>query len=117
MSKSKNSPLLESYFDFLAPDDIRVKGSRVGIEHILFLYIHKAQPPEEIVKQFSSLTLEQIYATILYYLRHQETVMRYLEEWIEYNRQQREKQAQQPSPAMLRIRELSEVASQKLLAV
>jgi hypothetical protein len=27
--------LLEDYFDFLRPDDIRVKGTRVGIETIL----------------------------------------------------------------------------------
>jgi hypothetical protein len=26
---------LEDYFDFLAPNDIRVKGTRVGIETIL----------------------------------------------------------------------------------
>ncbi len=29
---------LEDYFTFLRPDDIRVKGSRVGIEHILDEY-------------------------------------------------------------------------------
>jgi len=27
---------LETYFDFLAPDDIRVKGTRLGIETILY---------------------------------------------------------------------------------
>ena len=26
---------LETYFDFLAPDDIRVKGTRIGIESVL----------------------------------------------------------------------------------
>ncbi len=30
---------LEEYFNFLAPDDIRLKGTRVGIETILFDYI------------------------------------------------------------------------------
>lgn len=30
---------LEDYFDFLAPNDIRVKGTRVGIESILYEYI------------------------------------------------------------------------------
>ncbi|MGH2367163.1 MAG: DUF433 domain-containing protein, partial [Chloroflexota bacterium] len=27
---------LEDYFDFLAPDDIRLKGTRVGIETVLY---------------------------------------------------------------------------------
>jgi hypothetical protein len=31
---------LESYFDFLAPDDIRIKGTRIGIETVLYEYIH-----------------------------------------------------------------------------
>jgi len=39
---------LEDYFDFLSPDDIRVKGTRIGIEHILYQYIHNAQAPEAI---------------------------------------------------------------------
>jgi hypothetical protein len=33
---------LESYLDFLAPDDIRVKGTRIGIETILYEYIHRS---------------------------------------------------------------------------
>lgn len=28
---------LEDYFEFLRPDDIRVKGTRVGIETILLM--------------------------------------------------------------------------------
>jgi hypothetical protein len=31
--------ILEDYFDFLAPNDIRVKGTRVGIETILSDYV------------------------------------------------------------------------------
>jgi hypothetical protein len=27
---------LEGYFDFLAPDDIRIKGMRIGIETVLY---------------------------------------------------------------------------------
>jgi hypothetical protein len=30
---------LESYFDFLAPGDIRVKGTRIGIETILCILV------------------------------------------------------------------------------
>jgi hypothetical protein len=31
---------LEEYFDFQRPDDIRVKGTRIGIETILYDFIH-----------------------------------------------------------------------------
>ena len=36
---------LEDYFDFLAPNDIRLKGSRIGIESVLFEYIHRGKTP------------------------------------------------------------------------
>ena len=39
---------LEDYFDFLAPDDIRIKGSRVGIESVLYDYIYREQTPQDI---------------------------------------------------------------------
>jgi hypothetical protein len=39
---------LEDYFDFLASDDIRIKGSRIGIESVLYEYIHREQSPEAI---------------------------------------------------------------------
>ncbi len=61
---------LEDYFDFHAKNDIRLKGHRIGIESVLYEYIHRAQTPEEIVTRFPTLSLEQIYATILYYLHN-----------------------------------------------
>jgi hypothetical protein len=39
---------LEDYFDFLASNDIRLKGHRIGIESILYEYIHNGQSPEAI---------------------------------------------------------------------
>jgi uncharacterized protein (DUF433 family) len=63
---------LEDYFDFLASDDIRIKGSRIGIESVLYEYIHREQSPEAIATRFPTLTLEQVYATILYYLHNRE---------------------------------------------
>jgi uncharacterized protein (DUF433 family) len=60
---------LEDYFDFLAPDDIRIRGHRIGIESVLYEYLYRARTPEEIAERFDTLTLDQVYATILYYLR------------------------------------------------
>jgi len=55
---------IQDYFNFLASDDIRIKGSRIGIESVLYEYIYRAKTSEEIDQQFETITLEQIYATI-----------------------------------------------------
>lgn len=97
---------LEDYFDFLAPDDIRVKGTRVGIESILYEYIFRARTPEEIVKHFYTINLEQVYATILYYLHNKEEVSKYIADWLEWGHQQRKAQALNPHPAAARLQKL-----------
>ncbi len=98
--------LLEEYFDFLAPDDIRLKGTRIGIEHILYQYIHRAQSPEAIADRYRTVTLEQIYATILYYLHNQETVSAYLADWLEWSHQMREQQRKNPPQFIEKLRQL-----------
>ncbi|NEO73017.1 hypothetical protein [Moorena sp. SIO3H5] len=40
---------IEDYFDLIAPDDIRIKGTRVGIENVLYEYIYRNRTPEEII--------------------------------------------------------------------
>ena len=97
---------IQDYFNFLAPDDIRIKGSRIGIESILYEYIYRAKTPEEIAEQFQTITLEDVYATILYYLNNKEEVRTYLADWLEFCRQQREEQIRNPSPARQRFRQL-----------
>ena len=42
---------IEEYFNFLAEDDIRIKGTRIGIETVLDEYIHNSKTPEEIADQ------------------------------------------------------------------
>ncbi len=96
---------LEDYFDFLAPNDIRVKGTRVGIESILYEYIHRQQTPEQIAPKFRTVTLEQVYATILYYLHKQEVVSKYLADWLESSHQQWKAQEMNPHPGIIRFRE------------
>ena len=97
---------LEDYFDFLASNDIRLKGTRIGIETILYDFIHRSQSPEEIAATYPSLTLEQVYATITYYLHKKEEVSKYLTEWIEWGDRMRAEQAKNPTPAMLKLREI-----------
>jgi uncharacterized protein (DUF433 family) len=106
---------LEDYFDFLAPDDIRIKGHRIGIESVLYEYIHREQTPEAIVNTFPTLSLEQVYATILYYLHNREQIDAYLTDWLEYSRRAREEQARNPPPVVVHLRALK-AERQKALA-
>jgi uncharacterized protein (DUF433 family) len=109
---------LEDYFDFLAADDIRIKGSRIGIESVLYEYVHREQTPEAIAGRFPTLSIEQIYATILYYLRNREAVDAYLADWLEYGRKAREEQRRNPPPVVVRLQSLKLKAdAQRVLAV
>jgi uncharacterized protein (DUF433 family) len=74
---------LEDYFDFSDAQDIRIKGHRVWIQHVLYPYVQHGKSAEEIAKDLPSLSLDKIYATILYYLLNKEAVTAYLKEWIE----------------------------------
>ena len=96
---------LEDYFDFLAPDDIPLKGTRIGIETILYDFIHRSRRPEEIVQSYPSLTLEQVYAMITYYLHNEEAVRAYLTDWLEFGRRMRAEQAGNPNVWSARLRE------------
>jgi uncharacterized protein (DUF433 family) len=97
---------LEDYFNFLAPDDIRLKGTRIGIETILYDHIYRARAPEEIAQTYPSLNLEQVYATILYYLHNQDAVSSYIADWLEYGEKMRAAQRLNPSPVANRLRKL-----------
>jgi len=97
---------IEEYFNFLAEDDIRIKGTRIGIESILDEYINYNQTAEAIAERFHTVTLEQVYATILYYLQNREKVGGYLEDYLEYCRKSREEYEKNPPSGVLRLRAL-----------
>jgi len=97
---------LEDYFDVLGPDDIRIRGHRIGIESILYEYVYRHRTAEQIQRRFPTLSLEQVYATILYYLHDQKTVGAYLEDWLEHGRRMREEQERNPNRGVLKLREL-----------
>ena len=97
---------LEDNFMFLAENDIRIKGTRVGIETILYEYIHNSKMPVVIADHYYTPTLEQIYATILYYLQNQEEVGAYLDNYLKYCQTAREEYEKNPPPGAVRLREL-----------
>lgn len=64
---------LEDYFEFEGPDVIRLKGHRIGIQHIVQLY-REGYSTEQIALEYPGLSLEQIHATLAYYLHKQADV-------------------------------------------
>ncbi len=69
---------IENLFDFVNDKAIRLKNTRIGIETILREY-HLGATPEEIVIKYPTLSLQQVYVTITYYLVNREVVDAYLE--------------------------------------
>jgi uncharacterized protein (DUF433 family) len=78
---------LEDYFDFEKFDTphgpverIRIKGHRISIENVIDFY-NQGISAEEIAKvHYPTLTLEEVYATLTYYLHNKQAVDTYIEE-------------------------------------
>lgn len=97
---------LEDYFEFLAPDDIRLKGHRIGVETILFDYLELGFSAEEIALRYPTLSLEQVHATLAYYWRHQEKMDAYLQAASEHEERMIREQERYPSPAVQQLQRL-----------
>ena len=106
---------LEDYFDFLDRDDIRIKGTRVGIETVLDDYLSGISP-EEIAARYRTLTLEQVYATVTYYLHNQEEVTDYLQRWRAYTEAAWQEQQRNPPDFVRELRERIQRRKEALLA-
>jgi uncharacterized protein (DUF433 family) len=96
---------LEDYFDFLGSDDIRIKGHRIGIDDILSFYL-EGFSAEEIGARFPSLTLEEIHATITYYLHNRAEVDASLMRLADWRAQRYQTALAHPSVLAQRLREL-----------
>ncbi|MDJ1184969.1 DUF433 domain-containing protein [Roseofilum casamattae] len=97
---------LEDYFHILTPNDIRINGSRIGIESILYEYIYRYRTPEQITKTYPTLTLEQVYATILFYLSDREKISQYMSEWLTHCTKSEQAQDENPPEFILKLRKL-----------
>lgn len=78
----------------------RISGTRVSLDSVIYEFLRGASP-ESIAQSFPSLTLEEVYGAITYYLGHQEEIDEYLrqgEQAFEDLRQQ----ARQSNPILYR---------------
>ena len=90
------------YLDVHAPDDIRVKGRRIGIEQIVDYY-NEGYSPEQIAESFPDLELKIIYTIIAYYLHYQAEVDAYIAHLDAEAEATRRAWAKNRSPASLRV--------------
>jgi len=104
---------LESYFEFIAEDTIRIAGTRVGIETVVRDY-QEGAGPEEIVLRYPTLSLEQVHATITYYLANREKVEAYLNRIRQQQEEAWQEQQRQPSAFVRSLRERVEQQRQTL---
>lgn len=101
---------LEEYFDFDDPEIIYVKGHRIGIEHILGQY-QQGYSAEQIAQEYPGLSLEQIHATITYYLHNQVEVDAYIEQGRARAEHDYQEWAAHSSPLIERLRRLKQARS------
>jgi uncharacterized protein (DUF433 family) len=74
-----------------------VIGSRIPLDTIVVAFL-AGDSPETIVTSFSTLTLEQVYGGISFYLANREMIDEYLREADEeYERRRKESQAKDPA--------------------
>ncbi|MFN8491060.1 MAG: DUF433 domain-containing protein [Caldilineaceae bacterium] len=107
MSEATLLPLLPidvaQYLDIQAPDDIRIKGRRIGLEHIIYAY-NEGYSPEQIANKFPGLDLKIIYTLIAYYLHYRAEVDAYIAQLDAETEAAQRQWEKERSPASLRIK-------------
>jgi uncharacterized protein (DUF433 family) len=96
---------MEDYLESVGTDMIRVKGHRIGLEHIVERY-QEGYSPEQIALDFPGLDLEQVYGIIAYYLRNEADVHAYIERVNARAERAYQQWAAHPSPATRRVQEI-----------
>lgn len=82
---------------------IRVGGTRVTLQTVVAAYDLGASP-EEITLRYPSLTLEQVYSTIGFFLANEGELRKYVAEEAEASASARAESEQRPTVARLRER-------------
>lgn len=57
----------------------RIAGHRITVKHIIVCHQRGGQSPDEIVSDYPSLTLSDVYAALAYYFDHQDEIDRDIE--------------------------------------
>lgn len=106
---------LEEYFEFRSEDEIRIKGTWVGLEIVLAEYLN-GRTAEEIGLNYPALSLEQIHASIAYYLHNRATMDSYLARWRTFGIEARSAQEKHLPEAVVRLRAVAAQRRARLVA-
>lgn len=78
----------------------RISGTRASLDSVVYAFLRGAAP-ESIAQSFPSLTLEEVYGAIAFYLAHQTEIDAYLQEG-EREFEALRQQARQSNPLLYR---------------
>jgi uncharacterized protein (DUF433 family) len=80
----------------------RIEGSRVSLESVILLFLDGASP-ESVVDEFPTLTLEQVYGAITFYLAHRAEIDAYLRQSERLWKDEPKRRAAIPDPLRERL--------------
>jgi uncharacterized protein (DUF433 family) len=92
---------------------LRVGATRMSLDSVVYAF-HLGHSAETIQQQFPSLSLEEIYGAIAYYLANRKEVDRYLERQEKLWQDLRKQSEQIPNPVVERLRALRTAKSVKI---
>lgn len=104
---------LESYFDF-SHGEIRIQGTRVYLDNVV-RYYNEGMRAEDITRVLRTLSLEEIYVCITYYLANKEAIDQFIEEKDRETEEKIREQERNLTPQQLRLRAKLEAARQDLV--
>ena len=69
---------VEDFLDIVSPDEIRLRGHRIWIEHVLEEHLGRDMTPAELTRRFPTLSMQEVLAVLLYYHSNQTSMDAYL---------------------------------------
>ena len=94
------------YLEFLSPDEIRIKGHRIWLEHVVARARH-GMSAADIVADLPTLTMDEAQAALTYYADHRGEVDTYMARHEAFLVEQERLASSAPlSPVMARLRRL-----------
>lgn len=99
-----NDVRLLDYFEPVSRDEIRIRGTRVGIETVI-QESQQGLSAGEIAAQYPALLLEQIHATLTLYHHHSDEIDAYMRRWARHGEEMLAQQRKQDGGFVSRLRE------------
>ena len=97
--------VLEDYFDFSEPGEIRIQGHRVWLHQVLYEYVIHRLTLEELALRFASLSMDELLACLLYYFRNRKAMDDHLAEYMDYWRRSRQEYEQKHGDWLAELRQ------------